>query len=228
MSTGVAGSDSVGYHKRYSYVTCVHVAFPSRLRQLNGHLTKSPLGPSLRQQISIAMIRCIALVLCALTCSGATSLAPARPLSAAKALALRGGAVPSVSLCAAASPRSKKATFVLGANALVSTAYGILATCKPNAMLAIYGVASKIDFMSPAYGVCQYLGGMHIVVALRCFAALGFPGFPERDPKETLEGMFALHTVAGLVAGFRQFKGSSSPVVGSVLMAGLALWAKKD
>jgi len=95
-------------------------------------------------------------------------------------------------------------------------------------MLAIYGVSGTLDFMSPAYGVCQYLGGMHIAVALRCFAALGAPGFPARNQKEALGDMCKLHTVAGLIAGFRQFKGSSSPVVGSVIMAGLAYWAQKD
>ena len=123
---------------------------------------------------------------------------------------------------------SKKATVALGLNAGVSVAYGILATCNPNAMLAIYGVTGALDFMSPAFGVCQYLGGMHIAVALRCLATIGVPGLPKRDTKETLEGMTALHTVAGCIAAFRQFKGSSSPVVGSVLMAGLSYWASKD
>merc|ERR1719460_750889 len=33
-------------------------------------------------------------------------------------------------------------------------------------MLAIYGVTTTLEFMSPAYGVCQYLGGMYIAVAL--------------------------------------------------------------
>jgi hypothetical protein len=46
--------------------------------------------------------------------------------------------------------------------------------------------------------------------------------------QEALGDMCKLHTVAGLIAGFRQFKGSSSPVVGSVIMAGLAYWAQKD
>lgn len=120
------------------------------------------------------------------------------PLAAKDAvLNLRGGAAPLV----AAAP-SRKATAVLGANALVSTAYGILSTCNPNAMLAIYGVTTTLDFMSPAYGVCQYLGGMYIAVAFRCLSALGAPGFPARDVKETLGDMCALHTVAGLVAGF--------------------------
>ena len=179
----------------------------------------------------MAVLR-LCVVLMGLAASSASSLPSARPASATKALALRGGALPSVSLCAAApaatASRSKKALFVLGANALVSTAYGVLATCQPNAMLAIFGVTETLDFMSPAFGVCQYLGGMHVFVALRCLAALGTPGLPSRDTKETLQEMCTFHSIAGVVAGFRQFKGSSSPVVGSVVMAGLAYWAQKD
>lgn len=166
--------------------------------------------------------------------SSASMLAPtAHPTSAAaKVLALRGGAVSGVSLCAAAptatSSRSKKAAIVLGVNAFVSTAYGILGTCQPNAMLAIFGVTETIAFMSPAFGVAQYLGGMHLAVALRCFGALGVPGLPERPAQEALQEMCALHTIAGVVAGIRQLKGSSSPVAGSILMAGLAYWASKE
>ena len=116
---------------------------------------------------------------------------------------------------------------MLGANAVVSTAYGILSISNPNAMLAIYGVAEPLAFMSPAFGVCQYLGGLYVAIACRCWGALGVPGFAKRDPKETLEGMCTWHTIAGLIAGYRQIKGSSSPVVGSVIMAGLAYWAQK-
>ena len=158
--------------------------------------------------IVIGMRFGIAVIAALASSSDAVSLAaPAQQTSAVKALTLRGGALPGASLSAAtpaASSSSRKATYVLGANALVSTAYGILSTVSPNAMLGIYGVTTKLDFMSPAYGVCQYLGGMHIVVALRCFCALGFRGFPARDQKETLNAMCTLHTVAGLVAGFRQ------------------------
>ena len=71
-------------------------------------------------------------------------------------------------------------------------------------------------------------GYVKSTAVLRTFAALGAPGLPARDAKETLQGMCTWHTVAGLIAGFRQFKGSSSPVVGSVLMAGLAYWAQKE
>ena len=180
----------------------------------------------------MALLRCVFLAIVAL--SDARSFPPTRPPASgalAKTLSLRGGAAaPPLIAASPAAPatRSKKATVALGLNAGVSVAYGILATCNPNAMLAIYGVTGALDFMSPAFGVCQYLGGMHIAVALRCLATIGVPGLPKRDAKETLEGMTALHTVAGCIAAFRQFKGSSSPVVGSVLMAGLSYWASKD
>jgi len=172
------------------------------------------------------------LIACLLASAAASSLTPdLRPKSVDRALMLRGGAaLPSASLFAASptSSKSRKATFALGANALVSTAYGILSISNPNAMLSIYGVTTKLDFMSPAFGVCQYLGGMYLAVALRCFAALGVPGLPARDVQETLQGMAAWHAIAGAVAGFRQLKGSSSPVVGSILMAGLAYWAQRE
>ena len=133
----------------------------------------------------------------------ARTLAPA----ASKALTLRGGSLSGVSLCAAATPapaRSKKAMYVLGANAFVSTAYGVLSTLKPNAMLAIFGVTETLGFMSPAFGVAQYLGGLHLAVAFRCLGAFGVPGFPSRDTKEALQDMCALHTIAAGIAGFRR------------------------
>ena len=178
------------------------------------------------------MVRaCIALLVTALVSSDAATLAPRRPAAVSKALALRGGAVSGVSLCAAApvaSSKPKKAAVVLGVNAFVSTAYGILGIAAPNAMLAIFGVTGVLDFMNPAFGVCQYLGAMHLANALRCFGALGMPVVPATDTKETLQGLCAFHTLQGLVAGFRQFKGSSSPVIGSVIMAGLAYWAQQE
>lgn len=177
------------------------------------------------------MLRCVTLVLAALAATEARTLAPG-PASISKTLALRGGAMHSVSLCAAAPAakptRSKKVTIALGLNTFTSVAYGFLATLQPNAMLAIYGVTGTLDFMSPAFGVTQFLGGMHLAVAVQCLGAFGFPGLPARDTKTTLQDMCALHSIASVVAGFRQFKGSSSPVIGSVLMAGLAYWAQKD
>ena len=117
---------------------------------------------------------------------------------------------------------------MLGLNAATSVMYGILATCQPSTMLSIFGVTESLTFMSPAFGVCQYLGGLHIAVALRCLGALGVPLLPARDTTQVLQDQCALHTVAGLIAGFRQFQGSSSPVIGSVIMASLAYWAARD
>ena len=174
----------------------------------------------------------VTLLFTALAASEARTLAP-RPPSATKALELRGGAISGVSLCAAAAPaaapsRTTKANIALGLNTFCSVTYGLLATLQPNAMLAIYGVTGTLDFMNPAFGVTQFLGGMHLAVAVRCLGTFGVPGLPKRDTKTTLQDMCALHGLAGVVAGFRQFKGSSSPVIGSVIMAGLAYWAQQD
>ena len=148
---------------------------------------------------------------------------------------LRGDVPASLRLRGGGMSKSKAA---LTLNGLVSSVYGIGGTLSPNFVLAIYGAKEKLTFFTPAYGLAQFLGGVHIMVAARCFGALGvLPGvLPSRDPKEALGDMCIYHSVAAAIAAARTFEGakvswalaSSSPLPGAIIMAAFSYSALKS
>lgn len=147
---------------------------------------------------------------------GVSNRAVIKP-EAEKILSIRGGG-------------SKKSDVVLKLNAFVSAAYGIGFISAPSKVMAIYGSTETIAFMAPAHGLCQFMGGVHACIALRCVCALGVvAGLPSRDCKETLQDQFFLHAAMAAVAGYRTIRASqfsllaatASPLPGSLALAAL-------
>ena len=129
-------------------------------------------------------------------------------------------------------PTPRFCDIMLCLNCFISAAYGLMGIAMPKAILAIYGHPGDLDFMDPAHGVAQYLGGLHLFVAWNCLSALGkLPFLPARDKRATLEAMFVLHALAAAVAGYRAVHGyvyisflqaTATPLPGSILMTALS------
>ena len=153
---------------------------------------------------------------------GAVQLSRKHSSTTSKVVALRGG-------------ERKKGDLVLGLNALISAAYGVGFVSAPSAVMAIYGSTETIPFLAPAHGLCQFMGGMHAVIAFRCACALGVAGLPSRDRKQTLQDQALLHGAMAAVALYRtvrisQFSllaASASPLPGSLALAALTYSASK-
>ena len=112
---------------------------------------------------------------------------------------------------------------------MVASAYGLGCILAPSKFLAVYGATEAIPFFTPAHAVCQYLGGIQCVIALRCLSALGLTGgtLSMRDPKKTLEDQCLLHAAMALVAGYRTVRAAqiswlaatASPLPGAILLS---------
>jgi len=129
-----------------------------------------------------------------------------------------------------------KSQAVLGVNAFISSVYGAGCLLDPSKILAIYGSTEKIVFLHPAHGMSQYLGGLHLTIALRCLSALGVGCLPKRDAKLVLQEQAVVHAAMAAVAGYRTIAGAqisllaatASPLPGSILLAALSYAAAKS
>lgn len=110
-----------------------------------------------------------------------------------KALALRGG-------------QAGVADVALWSNLAYSGFFGSLLVFAPNKFLSMYGI-DAIDFLAPLTGAMQYLGGMYLMVTLRCYATLIAK---VRDEKQTLEALAYMNLAILAIAAFRTVKGSGA------------------
>jgi len=143
------------------------------------------------------------------------------------ALALRGGA--------------SQSQLVLGLNLCVHLGYGLVGTCRPQALLTMYDWsgedARELEFLSPAHGLAQFLGSLQLFLAWLDLCALGWlPALaPRRDLHRTLVDLTAVHSFAAAVGAYRAMKGlgyslaqaATTPLPGSLLAAYLCWTASK-
>eukprot|EP00316_Scyphosphaera_apsteinii_P017136 CAMPEP_0119300868 /NCGR_PEP_ID=MMETSP1333-20130426/2750_1 /TAXON_ID=418940 /ORGANISM="Scyphosphaera apsteinii, Strain RCC1455" /LENGTH=189 /DNA_ID=CAMNT_0007302783 /DNA_START=166 /DNA_END=735 /DNA_ORIENTATION=- len=143
------------------------------------------------------------------------------PNSITKTLVLRGGIT--------------KSDVALGINAFTSTAYGLGFLFTPAKVLTLYGAGGALDFLNPVHGVAQFMGGLQLAVAVRCFGALGVTGFPTRGAQETLQDMCVVHSLAAVISAYRAYRGSgfsllaasATPLPGCIALAALSYSASK-
>ena len=88
-------------------------------------------------------------------------------------------------------------------NGGLAAIYSVLMVFATNTLLSTYGIDDQ-DFLSPAVGAFQYLGGLYSMVALRAYAALT----GVRDQRQTLEAMIYTNGVMASIAAYRIAQGS--------------------